>query len=47
MEILKPIVSRRRIRKYKAKSVEDEKIKIMLESARLAPSRVWGQVLNA
>lgn len=38
MEILSLIQSRRSIRKYKAKPVEDEKIKIMLESARLAPS---------
>ena len=38
MEILKAILYRRSIRKYKSKYVEDEKIKILLESARLAPS---------
>lgn len=38
MGILKEILSRRSIRRYKSNPVEDEKIRIMLESARLAPS---------
>jgi nitroreductase len=38
MEILKEILSRRSIRRYKSNPVEDEKIRIMLESASLAPS---------
>jgi len=38
MEVLKEILSRRSIRRYKSNPVEDEKIRIMLESARLAPS---------
>ena len=38
MEILKEILSRRSIRRYKSNPVDNEKIRIMLESARLAPS---------
>ncbi len=38
MEILEAILSRRSIRRYKSHPVEDEKLKVMLESARLAPS---------
>ena len=38
MEILEAILSRRSIRRYKSNPVEDEKLKAMLESARLAPS---------
>lgn len=38
MKILDPILSRRSIRKYINKHVEDENVLAMLESARLAPS---------
>ena len=38
MEILEAILSRRSIRRYKSNPVEDEKLKVMWESARLAPS---------
>lgn len=38
MEILKEIFSRRSIRRYKSNPVDNEKIRVMLESARLAPS---------
>lgn len=38
MEILKPIVTRRSVRKYKADAVDDEYVLSLLESARLAPS---------
>ena len=38
MNILEPILSRRSIRKYRTTPVEEEKITLLLESARLAPS---------
>jgi len=38
MKIIQPIRTRRSIRKYKNTPVENEKIELMLESARLAPS---------
>jgi nitroreductase len=38
MKILEPIVTRRSIRKYKNTPVEDDKIDVLLASARLAPS---------
>ena len=38
MNILEPIVSRRSVRKYTTDPVEEEKITLLLESARLAPS---------
>lgn len=38
MTILEPILSRRSIRKYKSSPIEDDKVRAMLESARLAPS---------
>ena len=38
MEILKPILSRRSVRRYKDKPVDDEQIRTLLESARRAPS---------
>ena len=36
--LLKEIVDRRSIRKYKNQIVEPEKIELLLEAARLAPS---------
>ena len=38
MEILKPIVTRRSVRKYTTDPVSDEQVTALLESARLAPS---------
>jgi nitroreductase len=38
MEILKPIVTRRSIRKYKTDPVNEEHVMSLLESARIAPS---------
>jgi nitroreductase len=38
MEILKPIVTRRSIRKYKTDPINDEQVLSLLESARIAPS---------
>ena len=38
MEILKPILSRRSVRRYKDRPVDDAKITTLLESARRAPS---------
>ncbi len=38
MELLSPILTRRSIRKYKNTPVEDAKLKLIIESARLAPS---------
>jgi nitroreductase len=37
-EILEPILSRTSIRKYKNQNVTDDQVKILLESARFAPS---------
>ncbi len=38
MDILKPILTRRSVRKYTTDPVNDEQVLILLESARLAPS---------
>ncbi len=38
MEMLSAILNRRSIRQYQQKSVEDEKLTMVLEAARLAPS---------
>jgi len=38
MDVIKAIRSRRSIRSYKDKPIEDEKLKAILESARLSPS---------
>jgi len=38
MDVFKAIAERRSIRNYKSKEIEDEKLKKILESARIAPS---------
>ena len=40
MEVQEAIKSRRSIRKYKADPVDDRTLEMVLEAARLAPSRI-------
>ena len=43
MEVMEAIKTRRSVRKYSNRPIEEEKLKLVLEAARLAPSSTNGQ----
>jgi nitroreductase len=43
MEVMEAIKTRRSVRKYSNKPIEEEKLKLVLEAARLSPSSTNGQ----